>query len=92
MDNMEWVPSWAVFFEVWDGENFKIILRGKIMSLDFSDVYELGMEFSNNGESMEKLFVDILIFLCVCIGLSVALIPFYKHINDDINKRYKEEE
>ena len=33
---------------------------------------------------MEKLFVDILIFLCVCIGLSVALIPFYKHINDDI--------
>ena len=40
---------------------------------------------------MEKLFVDILIFLCVCIGLSMALIPFYKHINDDINKRYKEE-
>tara|TARA_R100001244_G_scaffold72721_1_gene58659 strand:- start:607 stop:708 length:102 start_codon:yes stop_codon:yes gene_type:complete len=33
---MEWVPSWAEFFRVWDGENFKIILRGKIYERDYN--------------------------------------------------------
>jgi hypothetical protein len=39
---------------------------------------------------MEKLFIDFMLFLCICIGIATALIPFYKGINDDINKRFKE--
>lgn len=39
---------------------------------------------------MEKLFVDFMLFCAICIGLATALIPFYKSINDDINKRFEE--
>jgi len=41
---------------------------------------------------INNFLFDIFLLICVLIGLSCALIPFYKGINDEINDKFKNED
>jgi|TARA_B110000483_G_C17918603_1_gene435938 hypothetical protein len=41
---------------------------------------------------IEKLLLDLLFLVVVAIFLAMALIPFYKDINDEINRKFEQEQ
>jgi hypothetical protein len=41
---------------------------------------------------METIFIGIIVFICAAIGTACALAPFFAHINNKINDKYKEQE
>jgi len=40
---------------------------------------------------LEVILLDVLFLVVVCIFLSMALIPFYKSLNDEINRKFEDE-
>jgi hypothetical protein len=40
---------------------------------------------------MEIIFIGIIVFICALIGTACALAPFFAHINNKINDKYKEQ-
>ena len=41
---------------------------------------------------MEIILLGILVFICALIGTACALAPFFAHLNNKINNKYKEQE
>ena len=41
---------------------------------------------------IENILLGFMLFLCAMIGTACALAPFFAHLNNKINKRYKLED
>ena len=41
---------------------------------------------------MEGILLNIFLFICAAIGVACAFAPFFLHINNKINDKYKMEE
>tara|TARA_R110002167_G_scaffold341749_2_gene550259 strand:- start:762 stop:902 length:141 start_codon:yes stop_codon:yes gene_type:complete len=41
---------------------------------------------------MEVILLGVLVFICALIGTACALAPFFAHLNNKINNKYKEQE
>ena len=41
---------------------------------------------------MEIILLGVLVFICALIGTACALAPFFAHLNNKINNKYKEQE
>ena len=38
---------------------------------------------------LENILLDIFLIICILIGLSCALVPLFKDMNDKINDKFK---